>query len=137
MRPPTSLISPGFPAQLSGILAYGLRRPRLPGKEGGLLHFSAVGKPVRAASTIYSAPIERVGSCADKAPETAVRRGSKRAIIGPNPKLDPPGGGGKAVPPFIAPLSRAYWNTTRMYRLVDSLVEGGKNYGDINWQAGS
>jgi len=107
MRPPTSSPSPGFPAQLRGIPGYGLRRPRLLGKEGGLLHFSAVGKPVRAASTIYSAPIERVGSCANRAPGNRGPPGQKRPQLAQIQSWTPQGEGVKRYPfysPFITGL---------------------------------
>ena len=98
MRPPTSLISLGFPAQLSGIPGYGLRRPRLPGKEGGLLYFPTVGKLVRAASTIYSAPIEQVGHAPIGHPETVVHWGQKGPYLAQIQSWTPQGEGVKRYP---------------------------------------
>ncbi len=106
MRPSTSSASPGFPAQLSGIPRRDLLRQRLPGKENGLFRSAAAGKQGGAASTIYSAPIERGELCPVWAP------GNR----GPRTRGDPPPAGFEfwrvmafsdpGTPGFVAPILR-------------------------------
>ena len=110
MRLSTSPASRGSPTQLSGMPRRNLLRQRLPGKENSPFRSATAGKQGGAASTIYSAPIERGELCPSRAPGNRGPPGSKGAITGPNPKL---GDGGHPLSPysgFIATLIPGRWN---------------------------